>query len=718
MPNFPNKEITYIFEDVRNDSIYPSASSYGEFIASYLDGMLTTENLSSVFSGLKRLSQDGDERITIAEARASVGEWMGIFEGVGDSGAYLVAADPFGYQPVFYREANLPGGGRALLVSNSFRSICAQAKSLGAKNQLEWGEFFSLIGTPHAWSITMQSHQTLEASTFVLLPGEEIEVSGTSWAVKNTDFFDAGDGDYQTLLERGIAKSVSQLRAATRMPVDQRKIFLSGGRDSRMAISLLAAAGVVNDYSVSTVNPATWTPASARPGLYRDLFVANTIREAFGMDWSDHQPAIRVPLVFQESLEFWQSNRSHKNFRFKAPQSLTVSNCISSEIRGAAGETFRGFQAVKTLKSYRRFGADPNTFEQDVTILSDELFGDGLLTGESLALAKDAISVSLEKTGGDNIIDALHRRYSVYRNRSHFGHVKASMSTGQIPILPLSQPEFVRAATLLTEQERYDNLMAFDIIETAFPDLNTLEYDSGAYPASQRFESSSKKRWNVVEKGSGIEAYREKEEEGALLRAEALRDAKKVPPFDPRFVSQNQLKELFIDLSQTPGGSEWLPYPLQVKFFQSIESRRLNPLTLLSKFETAKEAFGEEGNYPAIVVKQSPRFHDRVPVLRANEDLLPEAVEQPAFRVDLQVEENRVEFQVVAKGRLRRPLNYHARLLSEAGAIAKIDLGSSGKGQFPELHPGEKYRIQFFSYYENEKMVPFKFFSRFFQLKA
>ena len=718
MPHFPNREITYIFEDVRTDQTNSSTYFSGEFVASYLDGMITTEKISSVFSGLKRLSQDGDERVTIADARASVGEWMGIFERADNSGEYLVAADPFGYQPVFYREASLPGGRRALLVSNSFRSICARAAALGAKNQLEWGEFFSLIGTQHAWSITMQSHQTLESSTFVLLPGEEIKVSGTSWSVKRTDFFDAGDSDYQTLLEQGIAKSVSQLRAATSMPVDQKKIFLSGGRDSRMAISLLAAAGVVNDYSVSTVNPATWTPASARPGLYRDLFVANTIRESFGMDWSDHQPATNVPLVFQESLELWQSNRSHKNFRFRAPQSVMVSNSISSEIRGAAGETFRGFQAVKSLKSYPRFGAESDTREQDVTILSDELFGDGVLTGESLALAKHAISASLEKTGGANIIDALHRRYSVYRNRCHFGHVKASMNTGQIPILPLSQPEFVKAATLLTEQERYDNVMAFDIIESAFPDLNTLEYDSGAYPDSPRFESSSSKRWNVVDRGLGIEVYREKEEEGALLRAEALRAAKKNAPFDPRFVAQNQLKELFIDLSQTPGGSEWLSYPLQIKFFQLIESRRLNPLTLLSKFETAKEAFGEGGNYPAIVVVQSPYLRDRVPVLRAREDLLPETIEHTAFRVDLQVEEDRVEFQVVTKGKIRQPINYYARLLSEAGSVAKINLGSSGSGEFRELHSGEKYRIQFFSYYENEKMVPFKFFSRYFEVKA
>lgn len=716
MLSFPNREITYVFDDVKSDSSIVDLAKSGDFVAIYLDGVLTTRGKSSVSNGLKRLSATEEESISIDDARDSVGEWIGVFEKVGDPSTYVVAADPFGYQPVFYRQITLPGGRTAFLVSNSFRSICARAKALGATNWISWDVFFSLIGTSHAWSITMQSHQTLEASTFVLLPGEEIVVAEDSWAIKNTNFFDPGAEDYHTLVQQGVAKAVSQLKAASNIPVDQKNIYLSGGRDSRMAIALLAAAGVVTEYSVSTVNPATWTPASARPGLYRDLFVANTIRESFGMNWTAHRPATNIPLSFQNSLEFWQSNRSHKNFRFRAQQGLVVSNHISSEIRGAAGETFRGFQAVKTLKSYTQFGASGSTREHDIHLLTEELFGQGILTGDSLSLAKASVNNSLAKTGGENIIDALHRRYSVYRNRSHFGHVKASMATGQIPILPLSQPEFVKAASLLSEDERYENAMAFDILELAYPDLNTLEFDSGAYPQTTRFESSSNHRWEVHEAGAGIDAYRENEDAGASLRSKAVGQTKRPAPFDPRFAAQNRIKELFINLSAVPEGNKWLPYALQVKLFQLIEGRRLNPLTLLSKLETTWEVFGENRSYPAVIVKDSREFQDKVPVILVQDPPLSVVDGQPSFRVDLQVERNSVSFQVVARGCLRKPLTYYARLLADADTISSLAAGASGSGEFSDLRPRVKYRIQFFAYYEGEKMVPFKFFSRYFQV--
>lgn len=718
MISFPNREITYVFEDLEGDPNVVSADYSGEFIASYLDGALTTGGKSSVYNGLKRLNRTGEEKVSLEEARNSVGEWIGVFEKAGDQSTYIVAADPFGYQPVFYRQVTLPGGRTALLASNSFRSICSRAKALGATNRIAWDVFFSLIGTAHAWSITMQSHQTLEATTSVLVPGEEIVVSDGAWTIRKSDFFEPGDEDYHALVKRGVMKAVSQLTAASRMPVDQKKIFLSGGRDSRMAIALLAAAGVVNDYTVSSVNPATWTPASARPGLYRDLYVANAIRESFGMNWAPHQPATNIPLSFQDSLEFWQSNRSHKNFRFRAPQSLMVADYISTEIRGAAGETFRGFQAVKTLKSYNRFGASASTLEQDIQLLTEELFGQGVLTGDSLSMAKLAVSKSLEKTGGTNIIDALHRRYSVYRNRSHFGHVKASMATGQIPILPLSQPEFVKAAALLSEDDRYENVMAFDIIELAYPDLNTLEFDSGAYPRTARFKGSSSCRWEVREDGPGLDAYRENEAYGAQLRSDAIRKVRKPASFDQRFAAQNRIKELLLDLTAVSEGDKWLPYALQVKLFQLIEGRRLNPLTLLSKLETAWEVFGEAGNFPAIEVIDSNAFQGRVPVVQVNNAPRMNAAGQPAFRVDLKLAGNSVGFQVVAGGGLRKPVTYNARLLTDSGVIATLSAGLSGAGMFKDLQEGMKYRIQFFAYYEGETMVPFKFFSRYFEIST
>lgn len=714
MASFPNREITYVFEGVELRESTPEVVSDG-LVASYVEGMLTTSKISKVFDGQYRLKGEGTEALNLTDARNSIGEWIGIFESVNGRDEMVVAGDPFGYQPVFYRQVTRSGGEPALLVSNSFRSICSCARSLGATNRIHWGEFYSLIGTTHAWSITMQSHQTVESSTRVLLPGQEIAISGARGALTASKFFDPGGESYRSLLERGVSRAVRQLQSASLMDVDQKRIFLSGGRDSRMAVSLLVAAGVVDRYSVSTVNPATWTPASARPGLYRDLYVSNTIREFYGMNWTEPQDLRSVSLSFEQSLEFWQANRGHKNFRFRAPQALTVSQGSSTEIRGAAGETFRGFQAVKTLRSYGRFGAVPESKRADINLLTSDLFENGLLDGDALSLAKETVNESLETVGGADILESLHRRYSVYRNRSHFGHVRASMATGQIPIFPLSQPEFVQAASLLTETERYDNVMAFDIIETAAPELNSLEYDSGGYPKTPRFSTKSKKAWNVKDYGRGIELFNSNEDDAKRIRKDALAAREKTSPFDPRFEAQNRVKELLLDLTHGSEGAGYLPYSLQVRMFQLIEGRKLNPLTLVSKLETARESFGEEPRHQMIVVKKAGTA-DSLPVIRPFDAQLPKQVSQPSFRVTLDVGEDRVSFQISSRGHLRKTVTYVARLLNEKGQVSKIDVGPSGEGCFSGLESDEKYRVQVFAYYEGQTMVPFKFFSRYFSV--
>lgn len=717
MVSFPDREITYVFEGVELGERTPEVAS-DSLVASYIDGLLTTSKVSRVFDGQYYLPGEGAGAINLTDARNSTGEWFGIFDSVNGQDVMVVAGDPFGYQPIFYRQVLRSGGDSALLVSNSFRAICSSAQRLGATNRIHWGEFYSLIGTTHAWSITMQSHQTVESSTRVLLPGQEIIISGGKGALTTSKFFEPGEESYESLVERGVTSAVEQLKSASLMDVDQKRIFLSGGRDSRMAISLLVAAGVVDKYSVNTVNPATWTPASARPGLYRDLYVSNAIREFYGMNWTEPQDMSSVPLSFEQSLEFWQSNRSHRNFRFRAPQALSVSRGSSTEIRGAAGETFRGFQAVKTLNSYGRFGATAESKQDDINMLTSDLFENALLEGEAQSLAKEAVAESLANTGGEDIIESLHRRYSVYRNRNHFGHVRASMATGQIPIFPLSQPEFVQAASLLSEKERYENVMAFDIIEWAAPELNSLEYDSGGYPKTSRFRTKSNNEWSVKDSGRGIDLYYSNEEAARRLRSDAIQSRGKMTPFDARFEAQNRVKELLLDLTHDAEGAANLPYSLQVRIFQMIEGRKLNPLTLVSKLETAREAFGEGSNYRMVVVKRAGTFVDSLPVVRSTVAHLPNKVSQPSFRIGLEVGEDRVRFQITSRGHLRSTLTYVARLLNEGGQVSKVDVGPSGEGTFSGLRSDEDYRIQVFAYYKGRTMVPFKFFSRYFSVNG
>ena len=699
------RELVYVFFDTVEGGTWTDSSS-ADYRASYIEGVLVSESAVITSDGRVRL----ENGITLEEARQSSGEWIGVFKSATKTSDLRIAADPLGYQPIFYRQVVLPRGGAALLVANSFRAICGQARAMGAKMALNRSAIATVLGTDHAWATTMQSQFSFEASTKILLPTQEIQISGGKWSISQCSLFDGGGLGYRELLERGIEKSINQLKCATQMDVAQRRINLSGGRDSRMAVALLAAAGVVEDYVVTTVNPETWVPASARPGLFRDLVVSNTIREHFGLKWAPPMEMERTQLDFEHSLDFWQSFRSQKNYRFKAARYLESQLQPNIEIRGAAGETFRGFDAVKTLKAYPILENTPDSFDNDVRRVVKGLYGDSFLSEDFEQDAEDAVREELNCLGGATITEALHRRYAVYRNRSHFGHVRASMSLGQIPILPLSQPEFVQAAGYLSEGERYDNMVAFDLIEASYPDLNVLEFDKGGWPNSERFQSTSTRTWAVHDEGPGIREFFNNQRifrEQAEMRAKTASSV----PFDARFKAINQIKESALVIEESQGV---LPYSLQVKLLSQIEGKRLNPFTLLGKLRSIQDGLGDFGRYDTIVVENPMDLKDRLSIIDSSYARVNIRAEQPFFRVDLTVGEESARAQVSAIDAVSYPLTYTMHLLTDDGVAQRVEAGPSGFHDFENLKPGVKYRVQVFAYYQGRKSVPFKFFSRFF----
>ena len=702
------REITYIFYGVEAGNTSSVVAEH-RLNSRYLDGLFISGERAIVADGRVRNA----EPVSLLEARDSSGEWLGVFAAGEESDDYRVASDPFGYQLVFYRQV-ISGGSHepALIISNSFRALCNQAKKMGDENEPNAGQVAAVLGTDHAWGITMQSDSTFEQETRALLPGQEIVISNGKWEIADFGMFESKRLSYDALLEKGIKKAVAQLRRAVELPVDQRRINLSGGRDSRMAMALMDAAGVTDFFSVTTVNPATWTPAGARPGLYRDLHVSNTIREAYGLKWSDPMDSNRIWLDFEHSLEFWQSYRSHKNFRFRASKFIDGQIGTNIEVRGAAGETFRGFQAVRSLRSYPGFEDTSSSFEHDVDLLCQELYDDRPLSTFYSDAAKAEVRGLLGRLGGETITEALHRRYSIFRNRSHFGHVRASMALGQIPVFPLSQPEFVQAASLLCESERYDNTVAFDLIERTSPDLTTLEFDSGAWPTTPRFIPTSKRTWSVKDSGVGLDEFFEVQSEfQAKLKARSGQPGASV--FDARFKSLNLIKEILVKLQDS---HSLFPYNSQVKLLQEIEGKRLNPFTILGKLRSIEESLGEFGGHDAVVVEPPKSMRESLELALPNFAQVAVGESQPTFRVNLSTGPGSVDVFVSAYGNVRGPLSYEFLLLRDGKILDKVASGRSGEARFEGLEAGREHRIQVLAYYRRVQMVPFKFYSRYFKL--
>lgn len=685
-----------------------------DFECVHLSGFLTSRHRNIISDGRERLQ----DNLLVPEARESIGEWMGVFSD--GKGNYLVLGDQFGYQPIYYRPITDRHGKFVLIVGTSVGAIASEASRLGAKSKLDAVEFAAATESDHAWTITQQSTNTFEASTRVLLPGQLIHISRSGWYIDRRTIFDSENLTYEECLGRAIDRALDHTRVGMSLPVDQKRINLSGGRDSRMVIALLAASDSLDDLTVTSMNPETWTPKSARPLLYRDLHISNSIREHYGLSWTTQFNTEYIPLDFYSSLDFWQSYRSHKNYRFRAQKDVYLQSGTNIEFRGAAGETFRGFDAVAGLLASSQINGTQEALDSDTKAIVETLYPDASIEKDLLTTFTERLRALFDELGATHIDQALHYRYSVFRNRSHFGHTKASMAQNQVPVLPLSQPEFIWARDRLSAQEITSGKIAFDIIEHLQPDLNTLQFDDGPWKPSPHLQGGSRRTWTVHESRDHYQDFFDAEESAVAQRVKKRSQLEphlaSLSQFDGRQMAINELKGLLPELAAVDE-TGYLNARKRRQIFQSIEGKRMNPLVLLSKAMSARDAIAGRGNEAAIrfsyISEQRNLFS--IDGTAAGESTR-RIVGQPQFQLPISVSTKSVTANVRVWGEVARPLEFRFRLVSEAGTVASTSFSTDNSVEFVLPTVSGKYRIQGMVQYEGSNEVPFKFYSKYFMV--
>lgn len=181
--------VAFVFEGVSTKSTTSLFDDFDAFTLERLNGFLTSETTPLVSDGVSTTQQ----RLSFHEGKSAIGEWLGVFSDNRDR--FLVSADPFGYQPVYYRY--LPSS-KKLLIGTSPQALANAALNSGEANEPNWSQLLGALGTTHAWSITMQSTQSFEANTKVLLPGQYIQIEKASWHVSSSTFFIPAE-DYDSL---------------------------------------------------------------------------------------------------------------------------------------------------------------------------------------------------------------------------------------------------------------------------------------------------------------------------------------------------------------------------------------------------------------------------------------------------------------------------------------------------------------------------------------
>ena len=415
------------------------------------------------------------------EAANANGEWFAIFENKGRDGEYLVLSDSFGFQPVYYSVDSRYG----LIVATSAEAVEGTKHELGVGSAIDEVQLGLNIGTNHSWSATLNSDNVGIRGLKIMRPFEVLWISDGEFSFSAIDEL-VGElpTDYEELLQFGIENATEQLKVLSEVDAIDRRINLSGGKDSRLMLAMLSHARLTSRFTVRSVNPKTWNAPSARAGLMRDLLIADALRRHFGMSWSKEGERVVTPISPMESLEQWQKLRGSKNYRFNIRRKSIARVHPIVELRGASGECFRNFWSyyLKLLPNFDSIRNTAESFEHDALVAFEDIYSQPLFPEKLRSEMRESFIATLSGTGRNLFLEAADRHFTFYRNRCHFGTTISFMQEGAVPFFPLNQLAFVRAGEILAPSERNAGAVFFDLIERLDPSLNDLEFDSEQWP--------------------------------------------------------------------------------------------------------------------------------------------------------------------------------------------------------------------------------------------
>lgn len=656
---------------------------------------------------------DLTETISLEEAYHSSGEWMGVFTASGTDSTKIIAADPFGYQPVFYRFVESPDS-TDIYVATSPGSLTQLLVQSGVQVSLNFSEVTAALSTQHPWSRTAQSNHTFGKDVKLLLPGQYIYISSKRVGLSDFDFFVPEMNSYDELLDQGISKALAQLESVVNGPIANHRINLSGGKDSRIMAAMLTASGLAQDFTVTSMNPKTWSNPSARPLLRRDLYLSDTIRKRYGMRWTEPSKSQYMALTFEESLQFWQTYRSGTNYGFNAQRGYVIPEDPHIELRGAAGETFRGFQAVKSLLEGSEAKDEPGTLKEDIYRIIDQIYDWELLSAEYREEFGDKLTYLLSETlGAAQLSEGLYRRYAVFRNRSHFGHIRYSMAQNAFPVLPLSQPEFLQAAQLIDPKKRDDSLVAFDVIEKLNPELNDLAFESNQWPDYMLKNRASPESapWQIATDDSHVREFYELEEQAHKARSVITNRGISSPAgrgtFDPERESRMALREMLGNLTSLPGAREYLTSRVEKQLLIDTDARRLNPKLLVGKLASAHDfLLGRSDGVVKTFYFGRSQFHNQLKLATTTGGDLNKGFPSIFPTVDSQGSE--IIATAMVRGKMSGVLEYAFYLQEDDKTIQKQWYSPSNTAVFKDLSHGKRYSIKMFARYADRPQILFK----------
>lgn len=453
-----------IFEAIAQQDNQVEKPEYDDFKLRYFSGQSLGE--AGLIDG--DFSQPDNDYPSVSRLSNTMGEWMAVAEKPAPNGTeFIVFADAYGYCPIFYAHLD----STRLVVSDSFHGVASAMERARTPRTINLANYVSSLTSRHSQFQGMYSDETMVNEIKIMRPDVFLHIGGSG----GVDFVDRaelntkiGSLDYDSLVRSGIELSSTIFGLFSGMESVDRRITLSGGIDSRVALALLMASDQHRNYKIFSVDPRSWHNENTVHVIERDIELADLMRRDLGLEWWHPGDRSAIETDFHESLEAYQSHRSNLQYLFRPSTSLTFHDRPTVTLRGGGGETISATSGARKLST--RF-IESNSGKAPSSWIAEHLMKSAEIVPEAKADVREFLKSTYRASEGATLQESLDNHYFQSRNRSHFGHMRYSRTSNELAIHVLSNPYLLAASKLISFEDRARGALVRDIFRGSTPQL-------------------------------------------------------------------------------------------------------------------------------------------------------------------------------------------------------------------------------------------------------
>lgn len=371
-----------------------------------------------------------------------------------------VSTDPFGMCPLYYAGD---------LVTNRLHLAAM------TKGRIDTNNTLSCFYNEGGFAFNSNTFRTPVEGVKILPASFDITVTSRGVAARESFSFGESDEElepvqYWDLIHRGANEIVDNVTAIVDagLPVFS---DITGGRDSRVVLGALVAAGRQADVIFNTIaNPTT-------PGLQRDLDIGTGLVKHYGGSYSRHNEVLGYSHFTVDQHMMRRRSQVFGTYHWIVPSDVRPLSELTSSptirLLGGGGELYDDrfrdmvFTSVDIGEEYSTAALRSMLRQHVRSGIGEDLFecyeNDLLETFESLP--------------GRTLTHRINAHFLNFRNRFHFGP-KQSRPELMYSVNPALSVNLVRAARGLPAAERAKSRVVFDVTQALDDELAHMPYDT------------------------------------------------------------------------------------------------------------------------------------------------------------------------------------------------------------------------------------------------